>query len=148
MTWKPHLTVAAIIEQNSKFLMVEEHLQNRLYLNQPAGHLEPDEIIIDAVIRETLEETAFTFEPSHVTGIYQWCNPENNTTFIRFSFCGTALKHDPERTLDKEIVQAIWLTLDEIKARHNEHRSPMVLASIEDYLAGQRYSLDVLKSAG
>ena len=148
MTWKPHLTVAAIIEQNNKFLMVEERIQNKLCLNQPAGHLEPDETIVDAVKRETLEETAWLFEPSHVTGIYHWCNPSNNTTFIRFSFSGVALHHDPDRMLDDGIEQAVWLTLDEIKSRQDAHRSPMVLSSIIDYLAGQRYPLDVLKVVG
>ncbi len=148
MTWKPHLTVAAIVEQNNKFLMVEERIEERLCLNQPAGHLEPDETILNAVRRETLEETAWSFKPSHITGIYHWCNPINNITFVRFSFCGVVNNHDPNRSLDEGIEQAVWLTLDEIKSRQSQHRSPMVLTSVIDYLAGQRYSLDALKVMG
>ncbi len=144
MTWKPHATVAAIIERDNKFLMVEELIGGKHVYNQPAGHLDPDESLIEAVIRETQEETAWQFTPEAVTGIYLWKQAEKNRTFLRVSFCGSCANHDSKQTLDDGILDAPWLSLDEIKARQSQLRSPMVISNIEDYLAGKRYPLDML----
>jgi ADP-ribose pyrophosphatase YjhB (NUDIX family) len=144
MIWKPNVTVAAVIERDGKFLLVEEETLQGLRFNQPAGHWEANETLIDASIRETLEETAYDFEPQHLTGIYRWHAPESDTTYLRFAFSGNATSHHPGLKLDKGIVRAVWLTPDEIRASRNLHRSPLVLRCCEDYLAGKRYPLDIL----
>jgi len=113
-------------------------------LNQPAGHLESGESLIEAVIRETNEETAWQFEPSALVGIYRWQHPTKQRTYIRYCFTGTVSNHDPEQKLDDDIHQALWLTHDELLARLADFRSPLVLDCIDDYLAGQRYSLNLL----
>ena len=145
MTWKPHVTVAAIIQNDDKFLMVEECIDGAMRYNQPAGHLEPGESLTDAVIRETLEETAWHFKPASLTGIYRWNNPANNRTFLRFSFTGDCLNHDSSLKLDKDIHQVLWMTLADIEARSNALRSPMVLQSLYDFLNGTHYPLAILK---
>lgn len=145
---RTHLTVAAIIEQDGKFLLVEEHDTNaKTYpddeytvINQPAGHVEFNENIIDAVIRETLEETAWHFTPQFATGIYHWQHP-NNDVFIRHCFAGKVHMHDKNRQLDEGIIRASWLSLDQVKMQTGRHRSPLVLMCIEDYLAGQQFPL-------
>ena len=144
MVWKPHATVAAIVERDNKFLMVEELIHGKHVFNQPAGHLDPDESLIDAVIRETQEESAWQFVPEAVTGIYLWKHPENGKTFLRFAVCGTCQNHDPEQALDDGIVAAVWKTRDELLANPLTLRSPMVINCIDDYLAGKRYPLDML----
>jgi ADP-ribose pyrophosphatase YjhB (NUDIX family) len=144
MIWKPHATVAAIIEHDNKFLMVEELIQGEAVFNQPAGHLEPDESIIDAVIRETREETAWQFVPKAVTGIYLWKHPDNGETFLRVAICGSCKNHDAQQPLDKEIIQAVWKGRHELVAEPEKLRSPMVINCIDDYLAGKRYPLDML----
>ncbi|MDT8363458.1 MAG: NUDIX hydrolase [Nitrosomonas sp.] len=145
MIWKPNVTVAAIIEQNGKFLLVEEMPDGvNLRLNQPAGHLEAGETLYHACCREVLEETGYTFLPVALTGIYHWRAKQNGTTYLRFTYTGNVTGHDPERTLDRGIVRATWFTIDDIRAKQSMHRSPMVLQSIEDYLAGKRYPLDLL----
>ena len=144
MIWKPHATVAAIIEHDNKFLMVEELIQGEAVFNQPAGHLEPDESIIDAVIRETREETAWQFVPEAVTGIYLWKHPDNGETFLRVAICGSCKNHDAQQPLDKEIIQAVWKGRHELVAEPEKLRSPMVINCIDDYLAGKRYPLDML----
>jgi len=144
MIWKPHATVAAIIEHNNKFLMVEELIQGEAVFNQPAGHLEPDESIIDAVIRETREETAWQFVPEAVTGIYLWKHPGNGESFLRVAICGSCKNHDAQQPLDKEIIQAVWKSRHELVAEPKKLRSPMVINCIDDYLAGKRYPLDML----
>jgi 8-oxo-dGTP pyrophosphatase MutT (NUDIX family) len=144
MVWKPHVTVAAIIEQNGKFLLVEEHTSQGLLFNQPAGHLEPNESLPAAVIRETLEESAYVFEPQNLIGIYRWHAPESDTTYLRFAFAGRILTHHPERTLDEGIVRALWMTSEEIRATIARHRSPLVLRCVEDYLAGKHYPLEII----
>ena len=144
MIWKPHATVAAIIEHNHKFLMVEELIQGEAVFNQPAGHLEPDESIIDAVIRETREETAWQFVPEAVTGIYLWKHPDNGETFLRVAICGSCKNHDAQQPLDKEIIQSVWKGRHELVAEPKKLRSPMVINCIDDYLAGKRYPLDML----
>ena len=144
MIWKPHTTVAAVIERDGKFLLVEEETSHGLRYNQPAGHLEPSESLLAAVARESLEESAYHFVPQHLLGIYRWHSPESDTTYLRFAFIGTITGHEAERTLDTGIVQALWMTPDEIRQSQNRHRSPLVLRCMEDYLAGKRYPLDLL----
>lgn len=144
MVWKPHVTVAALIEDNEgRFLMVEEQVGGRTVLNQPAGHLEPGESLLDAVRRETLEETAWTFEPQSLIGVYRWENPANGETFLRAAFSGRATAHHGERSLDADILRTLWLTPAEIEARAPALRSPMVWRCIADYAAGRGHPLDV-----
>lgn len=144
MIWKPHATVAAIIERDNKFLMVEELIRGERLFNQPAGHLDPDEGLIDAVIRETQEESAWQFVPQAVTGIYLWKHPDNGETFLRFAVCGSCKNHDAQQPLDDGILNASWKTRDELVQGELKLRSPMVLNCIDDYLAGKRYPLDML----
>ena len=144
MIWKPNVTVAAVIEQNGKFLLVEEETTQGLLFNQPAGHLEANESLIAAVARETLEESAYEFEPQHLIGIYRWHATGSDTTYLRFAFAGRILAHHPERTLDEGIVHAVWMTPEEIRATQARHRSPLILRCVEDYLAGKRYPLELI----
>jgi len=144
MIWKPHLTVAAMIENEGRFLLVQENVSGKSVYNQPAGHLEDNETLVEAVIRETLEETAWHFQPESVTGIYRWRHPEKQKTFIRVTFAGKGLYHNPEHQLDSCIERTVWLTPDEIRSKNKLLRSPMVLRSIEDYLSGVSYPLTLL----
>jgi 8-oxo-dGTP pyrophosphatase MutT (NUDIX family) len=144
MIWKPNVTVAAVIEHEGKFLLVEEETALGARFNQPAGHLEADESLIAAVVRETLEESAYHFVPQHLLGIYHWHSTESDTTYLRFAFTGALTGHDPERPLDTGILQAAWLAPDEIRATQARHRSPLILRCLEDYLAGKRYPLELL----
>lgn len=144
MIWKPNVTVAAVIERDGKFLLVEEHTSQGVRFNQPAGHLEANESLLEAAAREVLEESAYSFTPQHLLGIYRWHAPESDTTYLRFAFTGTLTGHDPQRKLDRGIIRAVWLTPDEIDAIQERHRSPLVLRCIEDYLTGRRYPLDLL----
>ena len=137
------MTVAAVVEQDGRFLLVQERSGGRLVFNQPAGHLEDDEGLLDAVVRETLEETAWRLTPEAVIGIYRWRHPASRETYMRVSFTGTATAQSG-RTLDPDIEQVVWLPADEIRQRHAELRSPLVLRSLEDYLAGARYPLSLL----
>lgn len=143
MTWKPHATVAAIIEHDGKFLMVEENVNGEIVCNQPAGHLDPNESLIDAVIRETQEETGWEFIPEALLGVYLWKKPNTETAFLRFAFCGTCSNQQADQKLDDGILRALWLSKEELQNKHNL-RSPMVLRNIEDYLSGQRYPLEIL----
>lgn len=142
--WKPHVTVAAIAEREGKLLLVEESIDNKLVLNQPAGHLDDNESLIDAVIRESKEETAYDFIPENLVGIYRWRSLERNRTYIRFAFCGKAVNHDPDQQLDDGIVRALWLTPDEIIEQKNRWRTAMVGQVFDDYLSGRRYPIDLL----
>ena len=144
MRWKPGVTVAVIAEQRGRFLMVEEHADGRIRFNQPAGHLEDRESLVDAVVRECLEETAWHFEPQALVGIYRWRNPASGATFLRATFTGRCVEHDLGRPLDTEIIAAHWLSADDIRAHADRLRSPLVLQSMDDYLAGKRYPLDIL----
>lgn len=144
MIWKPNVTVAAVIERDGKFLLVEEQTSQGVRFNQPAGHLEAGESLTAAVIRETLEESAFHFQPQHLLGIYRWHAPESDTTYLRFAFVGEIIDHEPERVLDEGILQAVWLSPAEIRANQAAHRSPLILRCVEDYLAGKRYPIDLL----
>lgn len=142
---RPDLTVAAVIERDGEFLFVEERVGVQLVFNQPAGHVERGEALIDAVVRETLEETAWTFEPEALLGVYLWEQPEKERSFLRFAFCGRVTAHDPQRRLDRGIRRALWMTRDELAARSDRLRSPMVMRCVDDYRAGHRHSLDVLR---
>lgn len=144
MIWKPHATVAAIIEQQGRFLMVEEESDGAIVYNQPAGHLDPDESLYDAVIRETDEETAWQFDPEYITGVYLWKQPDYERTFLRVAFTGSCHSHRPEQALDDGIIRAVWMTREELIERKTQLRSPMVLRCIDDYLANKRYPLDML----
>ena len=143
MVWKPDVTVAAIIERSGRFLLVEERIRGRLVLNQPAGHLEDGEALLDAVIRETLEETAWQFTPEALLGIYQWRSARGHTT-LRFAFTGNVHGYDAARPLDPPIVTTHWLAREEIAQRAARLRTPLVLRCVEDYLGGRRLPLHVL----
>ena len=142
MIWNPHVTVAAIIERQGRFLMVEEVVAGETVINQPAGHLESGEDLIGAVTRETLEETAWHFIPDSIIGIFQWTSPRDGETFLRICFNGSCHQHDPGRMLDQGIIRAVWLSRDELLDQHL--RSPLVLLAIDEYLAGKRYPLELL----
>jgi ADP-ribose pyrophosphatase YjhB (NUDIX family) len=144
MIWKPHATVATIVMRENRFLMVEESSDNQIVFNQPAGHLEDDESLMHAAIRETLEETAWHVDIEYLTGIYRWQHPDKDKTFLRFCFAATPVQHDPDRSLDEGIVSARWMSRDELTDKRPQLRSPMVLRCIDDYLAGNRYPLDIL----
>ena len=148
MVWKPNVTVAAVIHRDGKFLLVEEETEAGLAFNQPAGHLEEGESLVQAVAREALEETAYHFRPTHLVGVYQWRHPTKELTYLRFAFAGDLYGWEPERPLDEGIVAARWLTLDQIRASQARHRSPLILRCCEDYLAGQRFPLDLLVHYG
>ena len=142
--WKPNTTVAAIIERDNKFLLVEEITERGNRFNQPAGHLEDGETLVQAVIRETMEEAAYEFTPEFLLGVYQWKHTLNDTTYLRFAFIGKAGVHYPMQELDEGIVQVVWMDIDEIRDKANLMRSPQILTCIEDYLAGKRYPLEVI----
>lgn len=146
MIWKPNVTVAAVVEHDGKYLLVEEEPEAGagLFLNQPAGHLDPGESIVQGAIRETLEETAYTFVPEYLVGIYQWHSHRVDTTYIRFAFGGHVTHHDSKRVLDTGILQASWYSLDEVNQMIQQHRSPLVMQCIRDHLAGKRYPLELL----
>jgi 8-oxo-dGTP pyrophosphatase MutT (NUDIX family) len=144
MIWRPSVTVAAVIEREGRFLLVEEHIDGRRVLNQPAGHLDPGESLVGACAREVLEETAHRFEPTGLVGVYRWHYAAKDVTFLRFCFRGNVVRPEAERELDKEIVALHWLTPAELAARRGEHRSPLVQKCVDDYLAGRHFPLDVL----
>lgn len=145
MTWQPHITVATIVERDGRFLMVEELKHGKLVLNQPAGHLEPDETLQQAAIRETLEETGWDVELLALTGIYLYTAPSNGVTYQRVCFAAKAVRHHPERALDSEITGALWMTRDELIAERERWRSPMLVRCIDDCLAGPVDSLALLR---
>lgn len=142
--WKPNTTVAAIIEHGGRFLLVEEETAEGVRLNQPAGHLEDSETLIEGVIRETREETAYEFTPEALLGVYHWRHPSKDITYLRFAFTGKLGQHHTDQPLDEGIIRAVWMTPDEIRKSRSIHRSPQVLTCIEHYLAGQRYPLSVV----
>ncbi|THB66611.1 MAG: NUDIX hydrolase [Gammaproteobacteria bacterium] len=142
--WKPHLTVAAVVEDNGRFLFVEEEIRGELVINQPAGHLDEGETLLHAVIRETQEETAYKFLPQALVGILKWSNTEKNKTFVRVAFCGNVSDHAPEQELDDGIVRTLWLTPEELNSGEYKIRSPMVLETIRKYQANERYPIDFI----
>jgi len=145
---RPSITVAAVIGRGGRFLLVEEEDEGRIVFNQPAGHLEQHESLVEGCRREVLEESAWHFRPSELVGIYRWSKPRRaadaEVSYLRFAFCGELGEHEPERKLDAGIVRAVWLDIDEIRASRERHRSPLVLRCVEDYLAGRRYALELL----
>ena len=142
----PHITVATVIEKDGRFLFVKEHAEKRTVLNQPAGHLEMDESLIQAAIRETLEETGWDIEITHLLGIHLYKAPSNNVTYQRVCFAGRALQQRENYSLDEGIIGPVWLTRDELLAQRELWRSPMVLRSIDDYLSGTRFPLNIFKN--
>jgi ADP-ribose pyrophosphatase YjhB (NUDIX family) len=145
MIWKPNVTVAAVVESGGRFLLVEEDTERGRLYNQPAGHLDEGESLIDAVARETLEETAHRFEPTELLGVYQYRSAADQVTYIRFAFTGVVTGHDAARALDTGIVRAVWLAPEEIRAEAARHRSPLVMRCVDDYLSGKRHPLSVLR---
>jgi 8-oxo-dGTP pyrophosphatase MutT (NUDIX family) len=143
--WVPHVTVAAIVERDGRFLMVEEQTSAGLRLNQPAGHLDAGETLQEAVCRETLEETAHPFTPEALVGMYMTYFERSGTegvTYLRFTYCGTAGEPDTNRALDPDIVRTVWMSADELRACPERHRTPLVMQCLDDYLAGRRFPLD------
>ena len=143
MDWTPHITVAAVIESNQRFLLIEEQSEGLIVYNQPAGHWDENETLIQAAARETLEESAWHFEAQAITGIYTYTNPSSKTTYLRIAYTGKHHSHEPNRTLDTGILRTKWFTRDEIANLPNL-RSPMVLRCVDDYLAGNRYPLSLV----
>ena len=142
-----HLTVAAVVERHQRFLFVEEIAGGAEVINQPAGHVEPGESLLDAVIRETLEETAWVFNPTAIIGIYLWQHPTKNERFLRAVFSGEVVRHESGRQLDDGILRAVWLSRDDLVARSEQLRSPMVLQAVDDYQAGTRYPLTMFQQS-
>ncbi|MBK9572578.1 MAG: NUDIX hydrolase [Rhodoferax sp.] len=146
--WKPSVTVAAIIEQGGLFLLVEEHTPEGIKLNNPAGHLDPGESLVDGCAREALEETTHLFRPTALVGIYmsrmQRPSTAEDITYLRFAFCGELGSPQAGRQLDTGIIRTVWLSPDDVRASSAQHRSPMVLRCMEDYLSGQRYPLSLV----
>ena len=142
MVWKPHATVAAIIEQNNHYLMVEERIDGELVVNQPAGHLNDNESLLEAVIREVQEETARTYHPQGIVSIYRWRNSKKQQTYLRTTFFGQVSERDPEQILDDPIVKTDWYSRKQLQKE--KLRSPLVLRCIDDYSAGLRYPLKML----
>jgi 8-oxo-dGTP pyrophosphatase MutT (NUDIX family) len=145
---RPAVTVASVIERHGRFLLIEEHTRGGIKLNQPAGHLESGESLVQAAARETIEETGWSVSPTALVGIYRWTAADTGATFVRFSFAAEAHSHDAARPLDTGIVRALWLTYDEIVARRGDHRSPLVLRCIDDFRAGHRWALDIVAEIG
>ena len=145
MTWKPHVTVAAIVQRGTRFLLVEEEVNGQLVLNQPAGHVEDGESLTTAVVRETLEETAWDFAPEAVVGLYLWKEPTQGDSFLRTAFSGRCEQHHADRTLDTGVRRALWLTREEIVAQSGRLRSPLVLLCVDDYLRGRRFPLNLVQ---
>ncbi len=146
--WKPNVTVAAIIERDGRYLLIEEETAEGLRLNNPAGHLDPCESPVQACAREALEETAHRFTPTHLLGVYlsrfQREHTGEDVTYLRLAFGGELGEHLADRALDQGIVRTLWMTPDEVRASRARHRSPLVLRCIEDHLAGQRHPLDII----
>ena len=154
--WKPSVTVAAVIERDGRYLLIEEHTPEGLRLNNPAGHLDPGESPEQGVVRETLEETTHRFTPTALVGVYlarfqragQTPDDDEDITYLRFAFCGELGEAVAGRSLDTGIVRTLWLTPDEVRASAARHRSPLVLRCVEDHLAGRRYPLDLVQTDG
>jgi 8-oxo-dGTP pyrophosphatase MutT (NUDIX family) len=146
--WKPSVTVAAVIERDGRYLLVEEHTPEGLRLNNPAGHLDPGESPAQGVARETLEETAHDFVPTALVGLYlsrfQRESTGEDVTYLRFAYSGELGAFHADRSLDTGIVRTLWMTPDEIRASTDRHRSPLLLRCMEDHLAGQRYPMELV----
>jgi 8-oxo-dGTP pyrophosphatase MutT (NUDIX family) len=142
--WRPHVTVACVVADGDRYLMVEEEVSGLLAYNQPAGHLEDGESLVAAALRETLEETGWTVQLQHLIGVHQWRSTEHGDAVVRFSFAARPVSHDPERSLDTDIRRALWLSRADIASLGARLRSPLVLLSIDAWLAGQRLPLETL----
>lgn len=145
LVWRPRVTVATIVPKDGRYLLVEEDIRGRLLLNQPAGHLEPGESLAAAATRETREETGWEVELECLVSIHQWVNPELDRHFLRFTFAARPLRHHPQQPLDHGIHAAVWMTRAEIAAATPRLRSPLILASIDAWLGGQRLPLSPLQ---
>ena len=145
MSWNPHITVATVVEDQGRFLLVEELSDGKAVFNQPAGHLEADESLLQAALRETLEETGWEVELTAVTGIYLYTAPSNGVTYQRVCFAAKPLRHLPESPLDEGIIGPQWLTREELAAQPERWRSELVLRCIDDYLADERHSLSLIR---
>lgn len=143
--WKPNVTVAAVIEQDGRYLLVEEETEDGIRFNQPAGHLDQGESLVTAARREALEETAWQFTPTELVGVYQWPRPQGDITYLRFAFAGTLGAHEEGRALDTGILRAVWLTPAEIEASQERHRSPLIWQCVQDHMAGRRFPLDLIR---
>lgn len=143
--WQPDVTVATVVVSEGRLLCVEERVNGRLVLNQPAGHLEPDETLADAALRETREETGWDVRLTAFLGAYQWKAPETGRHYLRFAFVAEPERHDPARSLDEGIVRALWMTPQELEDARERHRSPLVWRVVADHLAGHRSSLSLLQ---
>ena len=143
--WKPNVTVAAVVERDGRFLVVEEETDDGLSFNQPAGHLDQGESLVQAVTREALEETAHHFRPEFLVGNYKWPRPSGDITYLRFAFGGLVTGFEPDSPLDSGILRAVWMSLDELRATRERHRSPLILQCCEDYMAGRRFPLDLIR---
>jgi 8-oxo-dGTP pyrophosphatase MutT (NUDIX family) len=144
----PDVTVAAIVQREGRFLMVEERIAGRLVLNQPAGHLEDAETLVEAAVRETREETAWRLHPEALVGVYLWRNPDNGRSFLRFAFCGSVDDHRPGQPLDSGIQRALWVSRAQLLAQPGRLRSPLVMRCLDDYLLGRRQPLETVASLG
>lgn len=144
MARMPDITVAAVTETDGRFLVVEERINRRLVFNQPAGHVEQGESLIEAVIREVREETAWGFLPEALLGVYLWRNPTSGRSYMRFAFTGKVSDHDAQQPLDRGIVCTHWLSREDLLEREPRLRSPLVLRCIEDYIGGVRRPLDAV----
>jgi len=142
--WAPHATVATVVVDGGRVLLVEETIEGRQVLNQPAGHLEAGESLAAASLRETREETGWTVELTAFIGCYQWTAPDG-TAFLRFCYAARPLSHDPEQPLDTGIDRALWLDPAELQAAGPRLRSPLVWQVVADYLAGQRHPLSLVQ---
>ncbi|MBI3150160.1 MAG: NUDIX hydrolase [Betaproteobacteria bacterium] len=143
--WKPNVTVAAIVEREGRLLLVEEQTEEGLRFNQPAGHLEPAESLLEATVRETLEETGYLVRPRRLVGIYRWPHVAKERVYLRFAFFAEVCAHEPQRALDAGIVRAVWLDEAELAEARPRFRSPLVARCIEDYRAGASYGLEILR---
>lgn len=144
--WKPSVTVAAVVKHNGRFLLVEEEADGLVVINQPAGHLDPNESLLHAVSREVLEETRYRFTPKALVGIYLWPHETKDITYLRFAFTGEITGEDTGRELDVGILRPLWLTLEELQQQAKRHRSVMVARCVDDYCAGKRFPLELLAS--
>ena len=144
MHWKPDITVAAVVERNGRFLIVEERIGRRRVFNQPAGHVEHGEDLLGAVVRETLEETAWHFEPRWLLGVYRWRATRSAHGTLRFAFTGHLIRHEAQRELDSPVLAVHWLTRPELLARARALRTPLVMQCVDDYLAGRRLPLSAV----
>jgi 8-oxo-dGTP pyrophosphatase MutT (NUDIX family) len=146
--WTPHVTVAAVVERNGRFLLVDEETDEGRLRNQPAGHWEPGESLVEAAVRETREETGLELVPRFLIGIYRWHAASRDVTYLRFAFAGDVIGSADARPSDPAVYGVLWQTIDEIRATPETQRGPQVRACVEDYLAGRRWPLDLLVDVG